>query len=158
MCQALGDFLRRTLNLGARERVSLTEELELVRHYLEIETVRFGSRLSFDLDVPADLGAALVPPLLLQPLFENAVKHGVAARLEGGRIQLVARREGEMMHLVVTNPFDDDATPAPGEGVGLDNVRRRLKAMAAGLGSLEIRRRPNEFEAHLILPIEMAAP
>lgn len=158
MCQALGDFLRRTLNLGARERVSLTEELELVRHYLDIETVRFGSRLSFELDIPAELGAAQVPPLLLQPLIENALKHGVAGRLEGGRIHLAARREGEMMHLIVTNPVDDDATPAPGEGVGLDNVRRRLKAMAAGRGSLEIRRSPNVFEAHLVLPIEVAAP
>jgi len=158
MCQALGDFLRRTLNLGARERVPLTEELDLVRHYLDIETVRFGSRLSFELDVPADLGYALVPPLLLQPLIENAVKHGVAARLEGGRIRLTAQREGALMHLVVSNPVDDESASTPGEGVGLDNVRRRLKAMAAGRGSLEVRRRPGEFEAHLVLPVEMATP
>ena len=155
MCQALGDFLRRTLNLGARERVPLTEELDLVRHYLDIETVRFGERLSFDFDVPAELGPALVPPLLLQPLVENAVKHGVAARLEGGRIALVVTREGEMMHLMVSNPVDEEAVPVTGEGVGLDNVRRRLKAMAAGRGSLEIRRSPNRFEAHLVLPVEM---
>jgi len=158
MCQGLGDFLRRTLNLGARERVSLDEELDLVRHYLEIESVRFGERLSFDLDVPDELGGAEVPPLLLQPLIENAVKHGVAARLDGGRIGLVVRREGDLMHLMVSNPVDDESAPTPGEGVGLDNVRRRLKAIGAGRGSLEIRRRPDHFEAHLILPIQMAVP
>jgi len=154
MCQGLGDFLRRTLNLGARERVSLAEELDLVRHYLEIEAVRFGARLTFELDVAIDLSAIQVPPLLLQPLIENAVKHGVASRLEGGRIHLTARRDGEWLHLAVSNPTDDEAIAAGGEGMGLDNVRRRLRASATGRGTLEIRRRPGEFEVHLVLPIE----
>jgi two-component system sensor histidine kinase AlgZ len=156
MCQGLGDFLRRTLNLGARERVSLEEELDLVRHYLEIEAVRFGSRLTYDLDVPADLKAIPVPPLLLQPLIENAVKHGVASRLDGGRIRLIARREGDNLHVAVVNPLDDEAAPAGGEGMGLDNVRRRLKVSAAGRGTLEVRRRADEFEAHLVLPLDPA--
>ncbi|HEX7879628.1 MAG TPA: histidine kinase, partial [Candidatus Eisenbacteria bacterium] len=142
MCQGLGDFLRRTLNLGSRERVSLAEELDLVRHYLEIEAVRFGARLTYELDVPADLNAIQVPPLLLQPLIENAVKHGVASRLDGGRIHLTARRESDRLYLSVTNPTDEEAAPVDGEGMGLDNVRRRLKATAAGRGTLEIRRRP----------------
>ena len=157
MCQGLGDFLRRTLNLGARDRVTLAEELDLVRHYLEIESVRFGNRLTFTLDVPDVLGPAAVPPLLLQPLIENAVKHGVAARLEGGEITLTARPDGERLHLVVANPVDDDAAPADGEGMGLDNVRRRLKALAGGRGNLDIRRSPGRFEAHLVLPMENVA-
>jgi two-component system sensor histidine kinase AlgZ len=153
MCQGLGDFLRRTLSLGARERVTLDEELELIRHYLDIESVRFGDRLAYEVDVPRELGGALVPPLLLQPIIENAVKHGVAARLDGGRIRLEARREAAGLHLVVRNPVDEEATVPPGEGVGLDNVRRRLRALGEGRSSLEIRAGASEFEVHLLLPL-----
>lgn len=158
MCQGLGDFLRRTLNLGARERVTLDEELDLIRHYLDIESVRFGDRLAYEVDVPKELGRALVPPLLLQPIIENAVKHGVAARLDGGRIRLEARRENTGLHLVVTNPVDEEAPPAPGEGVGLDNVRRRLRALGEGRSSLEVLPGPDGFAVHLLLPLETEAP
>jgi two-component system sensor histidine kinase AlgZ len=156
MCQGLGDFLRRTLNLGARERVTLDEELELIRHYLDIESVRFGDRLGYRVDVPMALGRALVPPLLLQPLIENAVKHGVAARLDGGRIRLEAREEAAGLHLIVKNPVDEEAVATPGEGVGLDNVRRRLRALGEGRSSLEVRSGDGEFEVHLLLPLVLA--
>src|SRR6185436_2785588 len=93
MCERLGDFLRRTLALGARDAVTLGEELELVDRYLAIEQVRFGARLSFDRRIGPGAAECVVPPLLLQPLVENAVKHGVADRVDGGTIVIDAHRE-----------------------------------------------------------------
>src|SRR4029077_11602189 len=77
MCEGLGDFLRRTLALGARDSVTLSEELMLVDRYLDIEQLRFGDRLRVERAVRADAAACRVPPLLLQPLVENAIKHGI---------------------------------------------------------------------------------
>ena len=94
MCEGLGDFLRRTLQLGAREAVTLGDELALVDRYLAIEQVRFGDRLAVERAIDADALACLLPPLLLQPLVENAIKHGVAERIEGGTVRIAARARG----------------------------------------------------------------
>src|SRR6185436_5882709 len=121
MCQTLGDFLRGTLNLANRERVPLSEELSLVERYLAIERVRFGERLGVEWTVEPGAERCLVPPLLLQPLVENAIKHGVSDRIEGGVIRVEARRVGEHLKLAIENPVDDMPTARPGERVGLEN-------------------------------------
>ena len=152
MCERLGDFLRRTLALGARDDVALAEELELVERYLAIEQVRFGDRLRVERDVAADAAACRVPPLLLQPLVENAVKHGVAGRLDGGTVSLSAHRRGGSLVLAVENPVDPDAPGRPGAGLGLENVRRRLDAFGARAARLEAERGPEHFRVTLTLP------
>ncbi len=129
MCEGLGDFLRLTLALGARDWVTLGEELDLVEKYLAIEQVRFGSRLQVEVRATPEARASRVPPLLLQPLVENAVKHGIAARLEGGTVTIGAERHAGTLTVRVTNPFDPDAPHRQGEGLGLENVRRRLRAL-----------------------------
>src|SRR6185436_7613332 len=88
MCEGLGDFLRRTLQLGAREAVTLREELALADRYLAIEQVRFGERLRVERAIDPAALECTMPPLLLQPLFENAIKHGVADRVDGGTLHL----------------------------------------------------------------------
>src|SRR5262249_49528922 len=90
MCVMLADFLRRSLALGGRAEVTLAEELELAERYLEIERVRFGSRLEVALDVEPETLHCMVPALVLQPLVENAVTHGIAQSLEGGAVRIGA--------------------------------------------------------------------
>ena len=129
MCEGLGDFLRKTLTLGGRDWVTLGEELDLVETYLAIERVRFGSRLRVELLATPAARSHLVPPLLLQPLVENAVKHGIAERVEGGTIAINAQRHADTLIIKVTNPFDPEGPQRQGEGMGLENVRQRLRAL-----------------------------
>ncbi len=152
MCERLGDFLRRTLALGARDAVTLGEELELVDRYLAIEQVRFGARLGFDRRVGPGAGQCIVPPLLLQPLVENAVKHGVADRVDGGTIVVDAQRDGALLRIVVENPFDDEAPSRRGSGLGLQNVRRRLDVYGAREARLEAVRDDEMFRVTLTMP------
>ncbi|MCC6650207.1 MAG: histidine kinase [Candidatus Eisenbacteria bacterium] len=152
MCERLGDFLRRTLTLAARDTVTLAEELELVDRYLSIEQVRFGERLGVERHIDPAARECRVPPLLLQPLVENAIKHGVAGRLEGGVIRIDVRRDDTRLGIVVENPVDPDAPAQTGTGVGLDNVRRRLDAFGAEEGRLDAVREPGRFRVLLTLP------
>jgi two-component system sensor histidine kinase AlgZ len=152
MCQGLGDFLRQTLNLGARESVTLKEELRLVENYLAIEKVRFGARLTFERDTEPEAEECLVPPLLLQPLVENAVKHGVADRIEGGLVRIEAVCRNDRLWLSVRNPLDPDSLPRRGEGVGIENVRRRLAALESGAARLDVERSDSAFTVRLQLP------
>lgn len=158
MCERLGDFLRRTLALAARSSVPLGEEVALVEQYLGIERVRFGSRLSSRVQVEDDVARCLVPPLVLQPLVENAVKHGVSNRVEGGEIRIEAAREGDLLRVRVTNPCDDEAPARPGAGVGLDNVRRRLHTIAPRHARLTAGRVEDEYRVELFLPATDAEP
>jgi signal transduction histidine kinase len=128
MCVLLADFLRESLALGAQERIALTDELALVRRFLEVEQVRFGDRLQMTIDADG-AGHCLVPPLLLQPIVENAVTHGVAHVLEGGTVRIGAALRGSTLSLVVENPCDPERPRGTGAGVGLANVRARLRAL-----------------------------
>ncbi len=105
--------------------VTLAEELALARHYLDIETVRFGERLRVDWRIDDAVVHALLPPLLLQPLVENAVKHGVEPSLQGAEVRITAKRQGERVVLKVTNTVPGGQGQS-GHGMALDNVRQRL--------------------------------
>ena len=157
MCLLLGEFLRNTLDVSARQRIPLAEELALAQRYLSIEQVRFGARLRIDQRVDEDAAACLVPPLLLQPLVENAVTHGIAKLIEGGLIRLdIARRDGDLA-IVIENPCDADAGIAarPG-GVGLDNVRNRLDATFGRVARMDTSNSGGCFRVELHLPCEGA--
>jgi signal transduction histidine kinase len=135
MCLELADFFRSSLKAGAEQRVTLGEEIALLRRYLDIERVRFGSRLRIEIEEQGDLSDVRVPPLLLQPLVENAVRHGVATLVDGGTVRIAAARSGDRVEIVVENPFDPDGRRG-GTGVGLANVRERLDATYRGLASV----------------------
>ena len=126
MSIALGEFLRQSLRLGGLAGVPLQQEVDLMAQYLAIEQVRFGDRLQVQVDVEPAAGSTLVPPLLLQPLVENAIKHGVAGLLEGGLVSIAARRESDRCVVTVANLFDPEGTPRAGTGTGVRNVRDRL--------------------------------
>lgn len=145
MCLLLSEFLRKSLGLGERKQVALREELDLVRAYLSIEQIRFGERLKVDWDIAPTAEGALVPTLILQPLAENAIKHGISALPEGGELRLSATVQNSVVTVTVDNPADPDAhtraSLKPGLGMGLRQVRQRL------LGRFPDR---SHFEATLI--------
>jgi hypothetical protein len=152
MCLLLGDFLRNTLEVSARQRIPLADELALAERYLSIEQVRFGSRLRIERRVDEAAPACLVPPLLLQPLVENAVTHGIARLLEGGLIRLDAARHDGRLVIVIENPCDADAAIARQGGVGLDNVRNRLEAMFGRDARFDAGASAGQFRVTLELP------
>jgi hypothetical protein len=136
MLVGLGDLLRAVFRSHAQQEVPLVRELELTQQYLDIQRVRFGAGLRCEQDVPEPLSGALVPALLLQPLVENAIKHGFARRGEG-TIRISARRAGDRLELTVADDGTGaDAGAAGAEGVGLANTRARLEHLYPGRCSL----------------------
>jgi len=152
MCLLLGDFLRMSLKAGARHSVTLDEELAIVRQYLAIEQVRFGTRLSLTDHLDARAGPCLVPPLILQPLAENAVKHGIAQMVEGGRVDIDARRVGDRVLVQIANPCDNAQPGRRGAGVGLVNVRERLATWYGSEAELKVQTAEGRFTAAVNLP------
>ena len=155
VCVLLADFLRRTLVVGTRERVPFAEELTLVDDLLSIERVRFGDRLRYECVVEEGMREWLVPPLVLQPLVENAVTHGIAQCLDGGTVRLEARRKGDRLFVSIENPRDADAPRRPGTGIGLENVRRRLETTYGRAAEMRARPDPGSFRVELELPAEV---
>jgi two-component system sensor histidine kinase AlgZ len=156
LCVLLADFLRASLSIGERGTVSLDEELGLARTYLDIERIRLGDRLTVDIQIRPPAGDVRVPALLLQPLIENAITHGIATCVRGGTLAVEARTTPGVLVVTVTNPFDPQAPPrrGPGSGgVGLANVSRRISACYEG-ASLSTRRDVDRFTSTLVLPID----
>ena len=152
MTQLLADFFRQTLRVGALERITLGQELELVERYVAIEQVRFGPRLRLEVDAEERALGVLVPPLLLQPLLENAVRHGIASMVDGGRVLIRARVVGDTLDIAVENPADPERSTAPGEGIGLQNARGRLEAMFAGRAALHATESQGTFRVAIEVP------
>src|SRR6202041_2111637 len=139
MCILLGDFLRRTLGLGEKAAIPLEEELSLIRAFLAVEKVRFGARIQMEENIDESALHVPVPPLLLQPLVENAVVHGIANLVEGGWIHLDVRAQNGTLSITVENSFDPDAPPRRKSGVGLVNVRQRLQARYGNQASFAVK-------------------
>jgi len=154
MCILLADFLRLTLGLGEKALVLLREEFELVQRFLAIEKVRFGDRLWVDAHVETQAQGCLVPPLILQPLVENAIIHGIAGLPAGGTVRLSAECRGGQLHLSIENSVDPDATPPRKSGLGLRNVRQRLEARYGKEASMNTLAEEEFFRVTLSLPEE----
>jgi hypothetical protein len=151
--ERLGDLLRYAL--GAEEEVLFTQEWRFTQNFLAFEQIRLGERLNVDAHADADALSALVPPLIVQPLVENAVRHGIAGRPEGGRITLRASVQGTGLVIHVS---DDGRGAArhPEDGLGLGSVRRRLRARYGDRSSLDIERATTGFAVTIRLPLVTA--
>jgi LytS/YehU family sensor histidine kinase len=152
MGQLLAEFLRESLTLGAEAKIPIAREVALARRYLEIEQVRFGRRLAMGTMVSPDAAGVLVPALLLQPLVENAVRHGIATCLEGGVVEVSARLAGDVVAITVTNPRDSDDASTRGTGFGLDIVRRRLVVSFGEAAAVVIEPAASSFRVTVTLP------
>lgn len=142
MSELLSDVLREVLCTDERHETALSREIELIRRYLAIEQIRFSDRLHPQIDIDPGLFRDSVPRFLLQPLVENAVRHGIARRGDAGLVQVTANREGEQLVISVR---DDGAGLPPTQnegGVGLMNTRDRLTALYGANGTLEVKNAP----------------
>jgi signal transduction histidine kinase len=157
MCIRLSDFLRSTLGLGERESISWREELALARVYLDVEQVRFGSRLQVEMNVDEACSDCLVPPLVLQPLIENAVKHGIATLVDGGTIKVDGAVRDGLLEISVENGFDPDSPAPRRHGIGLRNVRSRLETRFGDAASLTAHAENNRFRAEMVVPCRKPA-
>lgn len=152
MAIRLGGFLRTSLELAATDEIPLDQELRLARSFLEVEKVRFGDRLNFEERIDPECTRARVPALVLQPLLENAIKHGISHLVEGGTVVVECDLTGDELLLAVENPCDPERSPEEGSGIGLANVRGRLDLMYPGRTRLDVEKEPNRFRVEIHLP------
>jgi len=157
MIVGLSEFLRRGLEGSHRAQVSLTEEIEYLQRYVDLQKLRFGERLQVTIDISPELVAARVPNLLLQPLVENAIKHGIAKRSAGGAVRVSGARMAGTLCLCVYNDAPDSPIEwgAPRTGVGLSNLRARLKILHGDAAQLELTAADTQgVEVNVRLPFE----
>ena len=150
--EKLNAFLRTSLRRSRNASATVGEELEIVEALLAIAAARLGPRLDYEISVPQELRSAMLPPLLLQPLVENAIRHGVEPAVEGGTIRVDVRKPSDALELTVTDTGVGMSTDAP-EGVGLANVRARLTSLYGSHGRLLLyANTPHGLIAKLIVP------
>ena len=161
MVGSLSAFLRYSLDSDPVQRVTLAQEMDATNLYLSIEQLRFGERLRVSMQVTAEVRAALVPSLILQPLIENAIKHAVSRREEGGTIEIHAHRDGASLFIVLQDDGPgcvDFSERRNGHGVGLANTRERLSVLYGTRQDFSIANRtPHGCQVRLRLPFETAA-
>jgi LytS/YehU family sensor histidine kinase len=132
----LSNLLRTALDRDSADLISLEDELKFVREYLDLEKMRFGNRLKLDWRVTPETCRLLVPQMILQPLVENAIRHGVASSREGGWIEVATKISDGILTIYVRNSAGGKT--ANGTGVGLRNVETRLKYLYSGDASLHL--------------------
>ena len=137
MLESFIRFLRASLAATRREQTTLAEEGDLIRAYLDILQVRMGNRLRYRVAIPDELGATPIAPMLLQPLVENAIRHGLEPKVDGGEVTFGARREGGDVVVEVADTGVGFGAITQG-GVGLENLRARLRLLYPGRGALAI--------------------
>jgi two-component sensor histidine kinase len=164
MITDLADLFRATLESSDEQEIQLARELELLQRYLAIEQRRFGTRLQIEQRVAPDLLGARVPTLILQPLVENAIRHGIESRSDGGRILIAAQREGQRLKLAVSDngkktlDLSRVEKTAGRQHVGLANVRARLKQLYGDGHALDIRQGElGGWTVEITLPLQLAA-
>jgi hypothetical protein len=157
MCLLLADFLRETLRLDASARISLADEFALAERFLAIEQVRLGPRLRVNSETDPQAAACLVPPLLLQPLVENAITHGVAQLVEGGTIRMAAVRSGPLLTITLENPCDPDRSHTRGVGLGLELLRKRLTTQFGIYEAVHAAEESGRFRVEVRMPAVTAA-
>ena len=157
MMAQLSDLLRQSIERADRQEVTLREELDFLRGYLDIQQTRFGDRLRAHVHAVPEVLDAMVPALVLQPLVENAIRHGFGERVSGGRVEVLARRAQERLRVEVRD--DGAGLPADGvrEGTGLSNTRARLQQLYGPAQILELEPTPGGgTRVRIELPLHLA--
>lgn len=152
MVEQLSDFLRSTLKRDEKQLISLREELESLMLYLEIEQVRFGHRLKVETECDEGLQERKIPPLILQPILENAIKFGLYGTTGEVVISMNCKEDGNLLHISISNPFDPDVQARSGTGFGLKSVKRRLYLLFARTDLLALKPENDKFTVELKIP------
>jgi uncharacterized membrane protein YhdT/two-component sensor histidine kinase len=148
----LSEFMRHSLTLGADTMNSLNDEMYHAGLYLDIEKVRFSNRMVIEKDINSKCSEMILPAMILQPLLENAVKHGVNTMLTSCIISLKAECSDSFLQITIRNNFDPDAVPRKGTGTGLSNVRKRVSAIYGRNDLFNSAVANNIFEVKLLVP------
>ncbi len=148
----LSDFLRYSISRNSNQKSTLKLELENLQRYLDIEKTRFGNKLNYIPDISEECMNKTLPVMILQPLYENAIKHGVYESTEPITLTAVGRMENNFLSITLTNNFDLESPSKKGEGIGLKNIKERLRLIYFSEGLLHVKRNDNKFEVKLLIP------
>lgn len=149
--ESLSDLFRAAMR-DPSERVSLADEIALARQYLELETLRLGDRLAVDWNIGQISMSMPIPPLMLQPLLENAVYHGIEPAEAGGTVHIAITQRGDELQIVIANPMVGRVEPAAGNRMALANIRERLALYYDLEARLEIESGDGHYEVRITLP------
>jgi len=149
----LSDFLRFSLSIKPDDKITLKKEIENIKRYLDIEKVRFGNRLSMSFDIAESSFEILVPSLILQPLFENAIKYGVHDNTGETLIKASTIVTSNSMMFSISNNFDPEAIPQKGNGIGLNNIKERMFLLYNNQDLVKIDKTNNQFTVNIIFPL-----
>ena len=150
----LSKLLRNSLITERKKTIPLAEELETIKDYLELEIIRYEERLQYELIVEEGCESALIPPMIIQTLVENSIKHGISKEVNGGKIQILIQKKDDLLEVKVTNPGKiQEANTQHGTGLGLENSKNRIQILFGEKANLTLRSiPPHQVEAHLIIP------
>ena len=154
VCIQLSDFLRYSIRYGEKEFVTIGDETEHIKNYLEVEKVRFGDRLQYEMDIDSELKKSRILPFVLLPLAENAVKHGVSQMIGRCELKLQISRIGDRILISFINPYDPKSPASVGSGSGLENLKRRLNTHYGDKSNLHVMRKNSIATAVIELPLE----
>ena len=153
MILKLAEFLRFILATNEKEKNTLREELKNIKLYLEIEKVRFEDKFDYTEVIEDDCWSVEIPSMILQPLFENAIKHAVYETLDKVTLSLNAKQENNYLNIVLENNYDESSTPRKGTGVGLRNIEERLQLIYREANLMEVKKGNGNFRVSLFFPI-----
>ena len=148
----LSEFLRYSLKQGDKKLTTLEEEIYHINLYLDIEKVRFNKRLNYFFEIEENISNLLLPVMILQPLFENAIKHGVYNTSELVNIEMKAFVKENMLNIIIKNNFDKSFSYKKGTGTGIKNVQERLFLIYTSRNLIEIKKEDEFFEVKLLFP------
>ena len=148
----LSTFMRYSLTNNEKELVSFSRELENIKLYLSIEKVRFGKKLNAEFEIDSHCLDAEIPNMILQPLFENAIKYGVYETTDQVTIKTICQCDGNLLKISITNDYDANTIKRRGEGIGLRNIRKRMEIIYNQPDLMQINDHKTSFEVQLILP------
>ena len=155
MLESFTTFLRSSLVTARNETISLSQEIDVIKNYLDIFTVRMGARLRYAIDIPDSLRGFKIPPLLIQPLVENAVKHGLEPSVNGGNLLIQGSRDADTVRIIVADSGIGINETSSGNGIGLDNIKRRLSLLYGERGRLFFQEnRPSGVKVVIEIPYE----
>ncbi|MCF8242417.1 MAG: histidine kinase [Melioribacteraceae bacterium] len=149
----LSSFLRGTLSRNDNQKVKLKEEIQNIKLYLDIEKIRFEDKFDLVENVSDECKETQVPSMILQPIFENAIKHGVYESIENVVINVDCKKENDYLRIIVTNDYDPESVPRKGEGIGLKNIQNRLQLIYNQDNLLTYKKENNKFIVTLYIPL-----
>jgi len=153
MTIALAQFFRQSLTLSEQITVPLFKEIELCERFLDVEKIRFGPKLQSRFEIASPAQSALIPPMLLQPLIENAVKHGIRGLPEGGVIHVTGLVRELWLYILVENPCDESSPDSTGNGLGLTNIKQRLMNIYGNQTRFKWNKTSNLFSVEITIPL-----